>query len=214
MNLANELKSLCVTDSGPYLRPFAPNSSWKESDVFIVGTNPATPLREEFNDFEDYWNSLTKNTDKFEAIYSAQHTSGVSKTTRRARRVIAELSPVSVLVTNSIAYPTSRMSKLRNLASHRELGRKCFETLIEISKPKAILFHGKEACDLCNKIFGVKLDRYQPISSQLTQSDTGIMLFGFPHFSGVGVQKGYAVSRMDEELRVFSSAVKARTSTT
>ena len=70
------------------------------------------------------------------------------------------------------------------------------------------MFHGKEACDLCTRVFGIALNRYIPISNQIAQSDGGIRLFGFPHFSGVGVQKGYSVAGMDEELRRFSNIAK------
>lgn len=214
MNLESKLKQLSRTGAGPYLRPFAPNSHWNSSKVFIVGTNPATPLREEFENFDDYWESLTSNTSKFEKIYSAQHTSRASKTTRRARKVIAELDPISVLVTNSIAYPTRRMSKLQNLKRHREIGQNCFRLLVEINNPNTILFHGKEACDLCRNVFGITLDRYQPMATQLAESDTGIRLFSFPHFSGVGVQKGYPVAAMDDELRLFSDIARERANET
>jgi hypothetical protein len=208
VNTITTLKALCKTDTGPYLRPFAPNQDWNQAKIFIVGTNPATPLRNEFRDFDDYWFSLTSNVANFESIYSKRHLSGASKTTLRARKVIVALDPLPVLVTNSIAHPTSRMSKLTNLPHHREIGSQCFELLVTLNQPKVILFHGKEACNLCARVFGVVLDRYMPISNQISQSDSGIGLYGFPHFCGVGVKKGYSVAGMNEELRVFSDIAK------
>ena len=68
------LRSLCNTNEGPFLRPFAPNAQWNSASVIVVGTNPATPLREKFADFDNYSTALTRYPARFEKIYSSKHT--------------------------------------------------------------------------------------------------------------------------------------------
>lgn len=218
MDSESKLKKLCekLSEAGPYLRPFAPNSNWKESKVFIVGTNPATPLRDsfgEFNDFNDYWTSLTIDNDRFNKIYRTKYSKGNSKTTNRLKL----LAPLKPLILNAIIYPSPRIKEIPDIQLQRDIGKQCFEELINICQPKVILFHGKEANDLCFRYFGIEsrdfdiatgLYNYSPIGKQIAIHED-IRLFGCPHLSGLGVPKGYKVSEMDNELKRFSEIVKA-----
>jgi hypothetical protein len=95
------LHKLAYTTSGPYLRPFTRNASWRTARVFIVGTNPATPLRDEFDSFEAYWLALSCNPSDFEKVYLSQRTGKPSKTTMRIKRFESHLADVGVLRTNS-----------------------------------------------------------------------------------------------------------------
>ncbi len=70
------LRELCNTAMGPYLRPFAPNTEWRSAQVFVVGTNPATPLRDEFASFDTYWHGLTVDPSVFDEV-SARDTGAV-----------------------------------------------------------------------------------------------------------------------------------------
>jgi hypothetical protein len=60
----------------------------------IIGTNPATPLRDEFRSFDEYWNSLTVDPAAFDKYYSAQHKDGASKSTKWTKRQIELLQPL------------------------------------------------------------------------------------------------------------------------
>lgn len=202
------LKDLCNTVDGPYLRPFVPNPHWSTAQVLVVGTNPATPMREEFCDFENYWAALTADVERFEAIYTTKHSAGASKTTQRARKLVQELQPLNVLVTNSMIYPASRPKDIPDRAHQRRVGRKCFDLLFRTSKPKVALFHGSEAVRLGQNYFGINLDPYRPIGEQSWVGNSCVSLFAFPHFSGQGVQKGYRVSEMDRELGLFARLAK------
>ncbi len=104
----NWLRATCNTATGPFLRPFAPNPEWHESSVFVVGTNPATPLRDEFLSFDDYWRSLTQSPDDFQRVYGLKHKAGQSKTTKRVAALLNYLSPLDILVTNVYAYPAPK----------------------------------------------------------------------------------------------------------
>ncbi len=105
------LREICNTPEGPYLRPFAPNPKWAEARIFIVGTNPATPLRKEFESFEAYWHSLAHDPEAFERIYKQQHSSRISKTSKttgRARQFQNQLTPINILTTNAMIYPAKK----------------------------------------------------------------------------------------------------------
>lgn len=201
------LRELCNTSDGPYLRPFAANARWRQSRVFLVGTNPATPLRDEFSCFDEYWNALTVDVSRFEEPYAAKHRGGVSRSTRRARKLLQQLRPLDVLVTNAMIYPASCPGDIPDKSRQRRIGLKCFDFLVRLCNPKVILFYGSKATRLGSMYFGVNLNPYLRLSDQITKA-RGISLFAFPHFSGQGVPKGYRVSEMDQELALFARRAK------
>lgn len=201
------LREICNTSKGPYLRPFRPNPKWAEARIFIVGTNPATPLRDEFRSFDEYWRSLTQTPEVFNRRYRLKHSSGQSKTTKRTPRLKDLLHPVNVLITNAIIYPGKDFS---NKPEQRKIGRRCFEYLLGVCKPSSVLFHGIPAVGLAAETLGVKLDRYEPLKGQCTviNDPCRCHLFAFPHFSGQGVRRGYKVSEMDKELKLHAVQMK------
>ncbi len=203
------LREICNTLEGPYLRPFTPNPKWPEARIFIVGKNPATPLREEFESFEAYWRSLTQDPEAFERIYRQQHSSGYSDTTGRARPFQDQLTPINVLTTNAMIYP-GPSEKIPNPKEQEKIGASCFRFLFDVCKPSSILFHGADAVKLANENFDVELDRHQPIECQNTviHDPSTCHLFAFPHFTGRGVKKGYKVGEMDAELARLAVRMK------
>ena len=204
------LREICNTSEGPYLRPFRPNPKWAEARIFIIQKNPATPLRWEFESFDEYWLSLTQCPEVFTQKYSQKHSSGQSKTTKRSQRFQNQLHPINVLATNAIIYPTRPGENIPNEAKQRKIGRRCFEYLLGVCKPSSILFAGADAVGLANESLGVKLDPYQPIECQDTviHDPCHCHLFAFPHFSGQGVRSGYKVSEMDKELKLLAVRMK------
>lgn len=203
------LRKLCNTRHGPYLRPFAPNPKWAAARIFIVGTNPATPMRQEYESFEEYWDSLTRNSEAFERHYREQHRSGQSKTTRRRRAFEERLNPINILTTNGMIYPARRSKEIPDKDEQRRIGACCFRYLLGVCKPSSILFHGSEAVRLAEEELGVTLDRHWPIACQETVVEDPVRchLFASPHFSGLGA-KGYKVSEMDEELARLAERMK------
>ena len=204
------LREICNTPEGPYLRPFTPNPKWVEARIFIVGKNPATPLRKEFESFEAYWHSLTQDPEAFERFYRQQHSSGHSDTTGRARPFQDRLTPINVLTTNAMIYPARPSEKIPNPKEQEKIGASCFRFLFNVCKPSSVLFHGADAVRLADENFGVNLDRYQPIECQDTviREPSTCHLFAFPHFTGQGVQQGYKVSEMDTELARLAVRMK------
>lgn len=201
------LKQLCHTASGPYLRPFAPNPNWKQARVFIVGTNPATPLRDEFSSFSHYWDALTCDKAAFDAIYLPKRDGKASRTSERATRFEQALGKLSVLRTNACALPSGRWGDLPGATRRQflEQGREVLDALVKICRPRVILCHGKPAVEVVSSLTSTSLDPYEPLAKQnnvvtLAHSSLKARVFAYPHLSGIGVKKGFAVSKMDDDL--------------
>jgi hypothetical protein len=207
------LKQVCSTPAGPYLRPFQPNPEWRAARVFLVGTNPATPLREEFTSFEQYWEGLTAVPELFISRYRAKHAAGESKTSARARRFLDQLKPINCLITNAFVYPARRPGEIPDKRRQRQLGFEVFDYLVRLVRPVAALFHGSEALQLAQTYFRIELDPYVPLARQAvarTISETGhpVRLYAYPHFSGQGVRSGFRVGLMDQELADLASTLR------
>lgn len=160
------LQEACNTGEGPYLRPFQPNPNWRSAQVFLVGTNPATPLRTEFSSFADYWVALTDRPEHFYSRYQTKHAKGESKTSARARRFLEHVRPINCLVTNAFAYPARRASEIPGRRVQQQIGLEVFERLLRLARPAVALFHGAEALQLAQTYFGTPLDPYTPLNSQ------------------------------------------------
>jgi hypothetical protein len=178
--------------------------------VFIVGTNPATPLRDEFDSFDAYWHALTHDPAAFQAVYMTRRSGKPSATTNRISRFTAPLASVGVLRTNACALPSRRWSELPGPVRREQLevGHQILHALVEICRPAAILCHGKEGVRAVSTLFGAPLDPYFPLERQaaraaLTPGGVPVQLFAYPHLSGIGVEKGFAVARMGDELEVL-----------
>lgn len=204
------LRRLAQTTSGPYLRPFTPDAAWRSARVFIVGTNPATPLRDEFGSFDEYWHALTCDPAAFNAVYLAKRSGKPSKTTARVKCFEKPLTGMGVLRANACALPSRRWSEL-SAGERREqlrIGLQILRALVEICRPTAILAHGKEGVRAVSTLFASPLDPYIPLLRQsvrasLVSDMAPVQLFAYPHLSGIGVEKGFAVSRMNDELEAL-----------
>lgn len=210
------VRRLSNTKSGPYLRPFTPHAMWRQARVFIVGTNPATPLRDEFASFDEYWEALTNDPAGFNAVYRAQRKGKPSVTTRRINRFTAPLADVGVLRANACALPSHRWSELPGAVRREQLqiGQQILRALVEICQPAAILCHGKEGVQAVSTLFATPLDPYVPLDKQairaaLAPNAVPVQLFAYPHLCGVGVKKGFAVSRMEDEVEALGRRLAA-----
>lgn len=210
------LRTLAQTDSGPYLRPFTPDAQWRTARVFIVGTNPATPLRDEFDSFDTYWHALTRDPAAFQKVYMARRSGKPSVTTNRINRFTAPLADVGVLRTNACALPSRRWGELPSALRREqlEIGRRVLRALVEICRPAAILCHGKEGVRAVSALFGIPLDPYvqldrQNVRATLVPDGVPVQLFAYPHLSGIGVEKGFAVGRMGDELEALGQRLAA-----
>jgi hypothetical protein len=201
------LKRKCNVREGPYLRPFAPNVRWREARVFIVGLNPATPFRDEFQSFEDYWSALTKYPEHYFEIYRSKYKKNEeekSRTSNRIAEMVALLSPYNVLVTNTYPYPAANPKDIPEWVKREPLSERLLVKLLYICKPTVLLFHGREARLFAHKYFNVELNPYiepkkQNTSAALPSVNTRCWLFSYHHFVG-RVQPKDVVSKQLKEL--------------
>lgn len=208
-----ELRQSCFRLAGPHLQPFAPNREWKNARVFIVGLNPIAPLREEFQSFEDYWESLTSTPSKYigQTRNNLSATSECkSRTTKRIIEMVSHLYPLNILVTNVIAYPSLKPELIPKEIRLEPYEKRVITKLIHICRPKVIFFHGREATKYANKIFDVDLNPYvhpmnQGTLAQIPNSHYKVWLYAYHHLVG-RVDKGNVVS---ERIKQFSARIRA-----
>lgn len=203
MRFIDNLKQWCNTEKGPYRRPFTPNPKWEKADVMVVGTNPATPMRDQFDSFEQYWQSLTTKPDLFYERYRAVHKGKSSKTTNNANILLDLLKPLNVLVTNIVWYPVERKKDIPK--EEWEFGKKALRDLFNHVRPKAVFCHGADAQKFA-KSLNSDADRYQPASKQAEDRGSKLLVFTYHHFSGQGLKKGTKF-QPTMELPVFAEAM-------
>jgi hypothetical protein len=201
--IEKELKSFCNQQTGPYLRPFAPNPRWQTASVFIIGTNPATPLRGEFENFDRYWAGLTQTPDIFWQAYCRATPGDTSKTTRNVKE-LETLSRVNCLITNVSWFPAKRFDRKVRDTLAASSGR--LKTLIDCCPATVLFFHGRWARRFAYKAYGVSLDCCAPPQKQNNRVD-GKLLLAYHHFSGMGLPKG---ARFDPEIDIPAFAERIR----
>lgn len=205
MTFVRKLRSWCHTESGPYRRPFAPNKNWQSAAVVIVGTNPATPLRDEFKHFDNYWSGLTEFPNVFYEQYSVAHSGGTSKSTGNTNRLLKLLAPLNVLVSNVVWYPAS--SKKEIPKSEWQFGRAALAELIEHIQPMVVFCHGADA-ETFGKSLNPALDRYLAPELQVKAPSHRPMVLAYHHFSGQGLRKG-AEFKPQRDFPIFARAIHA-----
>ena len=193
-NLEDErwIKSKCHTTKGPYLQPFAPNPSWRNAEVFIVGLNPITSFREEFDSFDHYWQSLTSEPELYEKTQQAKYLkqeAARSRTSLRIAELTKHLSPLNTLVTNVFSYPSTNPSLIPQQYRREPVHERIISRLLVVCKPKVLLFHGAEARKFASMYFSVQLDPYLPPEKQndwgwIPNAATPSMLLAYHHLVG------------------------------
>jgi hypothetical protein len=191
------LRGVCQTPEGePYLRPFGPNAKWRDAQVFLVGTNPSTPIRHEFGSFDDYWRALTENTDEFDRVYRSLNTGGMTETTKNTRRIVEAAGQINFLMTNAYPYPARKPKQIPRRQAMERLGNDIVTRLLHRIRPSAVVFHGNPAIQLGWRVTARLLDRTVPVSDQrwsftIPETDQQCSAYAIPHLCGAGAPKGY-----------------------
>lgn len=201
-----ELKSFCNQPRGPYLRPFAPNPRWQTASVFIIGTNPATPLRDRFEDFDQYWTGLTRTPAIFWQRYRGAHRGGTSKTTENVKELQEQLSGTNCLITNVSWLPAKKFD--RHARVMLSASREMLKRLIDFCPAKVLFFHGRWAREFAREAYGVSLECCLPPQKQNNRV-AGMLLLAYHHFSGMGLPKGTRF-RPDIDIPAFAERIRAR----
>ncbi|SAL81176.1 uracil-DNA glycosylase family protein [Caballeronia telluris] len=201
-----DLRDHCDTPAGvPYLRPFSRNRNWKTASVFIIGDNPSTPLRNEFDDFDDYWTALTQNIEKFDDAYKSKRLDGkATRTTLNTKKLSNLIGPEHCLVTNTCWVPTPESDTIS--APERRRDQAQLKKLIGFCRPKVLFVYGSKAIEFANKAYNLTLDPYVPPAEQDYTAE-GMRVFAFPHLSGLGIKAGKTF-QPDTDLPVFAQRIK------
>jgi hypothetical protein len=199
----NDLKASCFTEAGPYRRPFSPNVNWNTAKVFIVGNNPATPFRDEFESYDQYWSGLTEDPPVFYREYFRKHRGGASKTTVWILQFLAMLHPINCLVTNVSWYPASRRSEVPT--EEWKTGKQGLLRLRECCHPVVLFCHGERAEELAHE-WGADVDRHAPAANQNCIVN-GTLWLAYDHLSGLGVRQG-EIFVPASELPTFASKIR------
>ncbi len=129
------------------LRPFVCNGSPLACEVFIVGLNPASPMK---TNFWEFWDSATGfDKERWLDVYVAERAARPLKPgkTRRnvvsnSRRVIewmiSSLGPIRCLETNIYS---AASEEIRDLDRERRITAP-FDFLLERIKPRVLVVHG------------------------------------------------------------------------
>jgi hypothetical protein len=208
------LREKCYQSTGPYLRPFAPNANWQKARVFIIGLNPSTPFREEFDSFDHYWQSLTHYPTQYQKVYRAKYQKAEverSRTSRRISEFLSYLEPLNVLVTNVFAYPTPNPLLIPRRIKREPFNERILCRLIKICEPKVLFFHGREARRFAEKYFAVTLNPYalpkaQGVKVKISNSSLGSWVFSYHHFVGRVDTKDV----VSERVRQFAECIHQR----
>lgn len=206
------IKRKCHTAKGPYLQPFAPNPNWRNAEVFIVGLNPVTSFREEFDSFDYYWRALTTEPELYERTQEVKYLKqepARSRTSLRISELIGHLAPLNTLVTNIFSYPSTNPSLIPQRYKREPVHERIISRLLVACKPKVLLFHGAEARKFASMYFSVKLDPYlaperQNTSGWIPGAATPSMLLAYHHLVG-RVDTGEEVTR---RLKQFARLIQ------
>lgn len=141
-------------ENHPYYRPFIANEYHDRWPVFLVGTNPATPINPSQIDADTYANMLL-NQELFIKHYiklrQRLKKTKVSPTRTGIRKMadkIQKSTGYSVLETNVIPYPASNEKELAYVSKEAlNHSRKIFSKLLLNQRPRLIITHGRTAKD-------------------------------------------------------------------
>jgi uracil-DNA glycosylase len=132
-----------------------------------------------------------------------------SSTTKSERKASVKSLGLNCLVTNISSYPAQKPEDIPPEQKSSRIGGKILKALMELCKPRVILFHGRHAETYGSKLFGVNLDlRGLPAEQFVTvkpwyDPEREISLFATVHLSGRGISRLVMANRLEEFARVI-----------
>lgn len=191
----DEIKRLCNApgDGKAYFRPFICKGDLSKADIFLIGTNPATPIYPHDINLDEYVDLLF-DYDRFIEYYKKSRIlkgkSEISRTRVGMNSFINWLackSSSSVIETDAIPYPTEKLKMLwKEPDSIVESGKEVFYELLLTFKPRLLILHGKETTE---QIFELLLSKGLIQSSLVSceqtieeiESKVPLMTFKYPN---------------------------------
>jgi hypothetical protein len=154
----NRLRDLTNNDLA--LRPFICDGNPLESEIFIVGINPATHMNSSFWDYylDEKFNKMKWRADYIKHRKKAGKKTELSPTRKKIERLVDfTFVEHKCLETNVFSKPSN---SLKNLA---DKNTDIFNFLIRTIKPKAILIHGKDPAEFIKNELNVRFGLTKPI---------------------------------------------------
>lgn len=139
-----------IHEKHPYLRPFICKGDPKKSKVFLVGTNPATPIYSSDIPKHEYIN-LIQDYEKFLDFYSKIRRKKNKPTISRTRQGITSflqwlksIHPYPILETDIYTYPTENVEMLDKVNQEIiDFSQKVFVDILKENKPQLVILYGK-----------------------------------------------------------------------
>jgi hypothetical protein len=172
-----ELIEQCEPAGGDnvYFRPFSGGDPAK-AEIFLAGINPATIIKKERVEFNEYSRMLKQPGLKdLNALYEKTRIENGQTKESRTRMGIKSFSGwlrkesgKEVLETDVVAYPTSNASALKTTENALvEKGTEIFIDLLKMQRPKILVIHGKGALSYLLYSIKDKID----VDQKLDQKD-------------------------------------------
>lgn len=166
-------------------RPFVCDGNPLDCQIFIVGINPATEMKNGFLNFWSDNNGFDKKSwlDQYiterlnQPSKSGRKRRAYSNTRTRIEWLCSALDPDKVLETNIYSKPTQTVDEL--LAEDRNI--KLFNFLVTTIKPKILFLHGKDTRKAIENMLPVNLDENKFVECQF--SDAPIKVTAMKHLS-------------------------------
>ena len=143
-DFASGLREILNRMNTPGLRPFACDGSPLSCNVFLVGSNPATPMYRSFWEFwsDDFGFDKASFMQAYREARTERGELRTSKTRHTLEWVVDASAPTRCLETNVYAKPTS--GGVRNLGPE-DLNSEPLRYLLDWIKPGLIIGHGRTA---------------------------------------------------------------------
>lgn len=203
MTTIDELRNMCIAPNNfkAYYRPFICRGELSTTDIFFVGTNPATPILEKDLEIDEYIRLLL-NYDEFIKFYKKSRVSkGKTEFSRTRTGINAFMEWLStktkygILETNVIPYPTERLKLLwKEPLNIIENGKDIFYKILIEFKPRLLILHGKKTFIQVIEMLtekGMLMDSDIDLSHSIEQIERQVPFINFEYSNG---KKGYLIS--------------------
>lgn len=156
-----KLQELTKDDNS--LRPFVCDGNPLNAEIFIVGINPATSMKQ---GFWDYYQNDEFDKKKWLKDYKKnriEKRTELSPTRAKIEKLVEhEFSNYLCLETNLFSKPTGSLTQLEGKDRNTDV----FDFLIKSIRPKAILIHGKNPSEFIKKELSLRFGLNKPLVAE------------------------------------------------
>lgn len=157
-----KVKELCEPpgEGKAYFRPMLCKGELSKVDIFLVGTNPATPIYPKDMRIERFVELILSYEEFINYYKSSRLASGKGEVSRTRTGMnsfldwLSQHTSSSIVETEVIPYPTEKLKLLKKEPKFViERGKEIFYELVTLFEPKTIILHGKTTVEEAVDIF-------------------------------------------------------------